>query len=150
MAREDIKQLYSHLTRTQFNFVPRGAHQLQNVYRIVQREFPALCDGKFLCSENCQSGKDHPEWQHTVRSVLNELSKRGIVSRGVELGEWDFAYPRAAGLRLPQGRNSRPTQKTMNTLQKPKVKPLTVDEKLNDIRKRLGRIERHLRGSYGS
>jgi hypothetical protein len=32
----------------------------------------------------------------------------------------------------------------MNPQQKPKVEPVTVDEKLNDIRKRLGRIEMHL------
>ncbi len=32
----------------------------------------------------------------------------------------------------------------MNQEQKPKVEPVTVDEKLNDVRKRLGRIEMHL------
>jgi len=33
----------------------------------------------------------------------------------------------------------------MNTQQQtPKVEPVTVDEKLTDIRKRLGRIEMHL------
>lgn len=32
----------------------------------------------------------------------------------------------------------------MNTQEQPKVEPVTVDEKLNDIRKRLGRIEMHL------
>jgi len=32
----------------------------------------------------------------------------------------------------------------METHEKPKVEPVTVDEKLNDIRKRLGRIEMHL------
>ena len=32
----------------------------------------------------------------------------------------------------------------MNYERKPKVEPVTVDEKLNDIRKRLGRIEMHL------
>ncbi|MGA2441467.1 MAG: hypothetical protein ABSH08_10945 [Tepidisphaeraceae bacterium] len=35
-------------------------------------------------------------------------------------------------------------QKIMNTQEQPKVEPVTVDEKLNDIRKRLGRIEMHL------
>jgi hypothetical protein len=32
----------------------------------------------------------------------------------------------------------------MNNEQKTKVEPVTVDEKLSDIRKRLGRIEMHL------
>jgi len=32
----------------------------------------------------------------------------------------------------------------MNNEHKPKVEPVTVEEKLNDIRKRLGRIEMHL------
>ena len=32
----------------------------------------------------------------------------------------------------------------METQEKPKVEPVTVEEKLNDIRKRLGRIEMHL------
>jgi hypothetical protein len=32
----------------------------------------------------------------------------------------------------------------MDQEQKQKVEPVTVDEKLNDIRKRLGRIEMHL------
>ena len=32
----------------------------------------------------------------------------------------------------------------MNNEQKPKVEPVTLDEKLHDIRKRLGRIEMHL------
>jgi hypothetical protein len=36
-------------------------------------------------------------------------------------------------------------KKTMNTQEQPKkVEPVTVDEKLRDIRKRLGRIEMHL------
>ena len=32
----------------------------------------------------------------------------------------------------------------MENQQTPKVEPVTVDEKLSDIRKRLGRIEMHL------
>jgi len=32
----------------------------------------------------------------------------------------------------------------MEPQEKPKVEPVTVDEKLTDIRKRLGRIEMHL------
>jgi hypothetical protein len=32
----------------------------------------------------------------------------------------------------------------MNTQETPKVEPVTVDEQLTDIRKRLGRIEMHL------
>jgi hypothetical protein len=32
----------------------------------------------------------------------------------------------------------------MNTEKKPRVEPVTIEEKLEDIRRRLGRIEKHV------
>jgi hypothetical protein len=43
-----------------------------------------------------------------------------------------------------QSKLSTNQNNTMETQKEPKVEPVTVDEKLSDIRKRLGRIEMHL------
>jgi hypothetical protein len=73
MARPDITKLYKRLVTTQFDFVPRGEHALDNVYRLVKSKYPRFCDDDYLCSENCLSIHQQPEWKHTVRNALNNL-----------------------------------------------------------------------------
>lgn len=91
MARTDITKLYKRLTSTRFDFVPRGEHTLDNVYRLVKVKYPHYCDDNYLCSMNCQSIHNQPEWKHTVRSALNNLKvAMGAVSRGTLRGHWRF------------------------------------------------------------
>jgi hypothetical protein len=90
MARQDIKQLYEDLTQTQFTFVPSGVYPLSDVYQRVQAQFPTLCDDTYLCSQNCTNGYNSPEWRHTVRTALNILLGRGLVSHGPNPTEWQF------------------------------------------------------------
>ena len=106
MARPDIAKLYQRLVTTRFDFVPRGEHALDNVYRLVKAKYPHYCDDRYLCSENCLSIHQQPEWKHTVRSALNNLKVAfGIVMRGSQRGHWRFL--RAADLRAITKRKSK-------------------------------------------
>jgi len=89
MAREDLQQLYQELKSSRFRFLARGEHDVQAIYRAVKARYPALCDDRFLCSQNCLSGHDQPEWQHVVRKALQVLkSPSGPVSSGSAWGYW--------------------------------------------------------------
>lgn len=91
MARQDVQTLYRDLKATTFSFVPRGEHHVHDVYTMVKRRFPRLCDDSFLCAGNCARGHEQPEWQHVVRKALQALkSSTGPVSRGASWGHWRF------------------------------------------------------------
>ncbi len=91
MARPDISDLYQELRRTRFGFVPQGEHHLHDVYRAVKARYPSLCDDRFLCSDNCASGHQRPEWQHVVRRALQaEKGPSGQVERGSKSRHWLF------------------------------------------------------------
>lgn len=75
MARENLKTLYHDLRESRFDFVPRGEHNIRDVYTFVKDRFPELCDDSYLCSENCKSGYNSPEWKHKVRTALWDLKR---------------------------------------------------------------------------
>jgi len=93
MARDDLRALYHALCETHFEFVPRGAHHLHNVYAFVQDRYPDLCDDSYLCSDNCKSGHNSPEWQHRVRAALDYLKRKAKgVHSGNERSFWVFGH----------------------------------------------------------
>ena len=59
-----------------FSFIPQGEIHLRGVYAIVKDRYPELCDDSYLCSTNCKSGYNSPEWKHVVRTGLNEMKNR--------------------------------------------------------------------------
>ena len=72
MARPDLAELYQHFIETRFAFVGVGQFTLADIYRSVKEKYPALCDDSYLCSTNCKSGHNHPEWMHRVRAALDQ------------------------------------------------------------------------------
>lgn len=91
MARPDVQELYSELKTNVFRFMPRGSRTIHEVYAAVRRKYPHLCDDSFLCATNCSSGHNQPEWQHTVRRVLQSLkSSTGPVRKDSSRGMWRF------------------------------------------------------------
>jgi hypothetical protein len=43
------------------------------------------------CSENCRKGNNQPEWNHTVRSALNNLrSIDAAIRHSGHRGYWEF------------------------------------------------------------
>jgi hypothetical protein len=76
---------------SKFNFMPVGAHHLQEIHRAVQRRFPSLCDNTVLCKQTCTEGTEGPEWQHRVRASLQALkSSSGPVVKSERHGYWIF------------------------------------------------------------
>lgn len=119
MAHPDITKLYKRLITTQFGFVPRGEHALENVYRLVKAKYPRFCDDNYLCSENCLSVHQQPEWKHTVRSALNNLKVAfGVVLRGSHRSHWKFLRP----TELRAIRDRRRKHQTMTRRPKPCTK----------------------------
>jgi hypothetical protein len=91
MARTELEELYRILMDTRFEFIPRGEIHLRGVYAIVKERYPELCDDSYLCSMNCKSGYNSPQWMHVVRTCLSEMKKRGEpVSTGGARGTWVF------------------------------------------------------------
>ena len=91
MARAELEDLYRILVDARFEFIPRGEVHLREVYAIVKDRYPVLCDDSYLCSTNCKSGYNSPEWKHMVRTGLNEMKKRGEpVTTGSARGMWRF------------------------------------------------------------
>jgi len=71
-----------------FRFTARGERSLDDLYREVKSRYRDLCDDTYLCRDNCSSGHNQPEWQHTVRKSLDALKRQGVVSRGSRKGYW--------------------------------------------------------------
>lgn len=91
MARAELESLYRILVDARFEFIPRGEFHLREIYAIVKDRYPELCDDTYLCSTNCKSGYNSPEWKHVVRTGLNEMKKRNEpISTGVARGMWRF------------------------------------------------------------
>ena len=91
MSREDVSQLYSALTESQFRFVPAGRHSLPTIYDFVQQKYPELCDDSYLCADNCKDGHNRPEWKHRVRAAIWDAKDRSnYVSRDSSRGYWRF------------------------------------------------------------
>jgi hypothetical protein len=83
MASEDLKALYHDLRETRFDFVPRGEHHIRDIYAFVKNRYPDFCDDSYLCSENCKSGYNSPEWKHKVRTALWDLQRYTGGDKGV-------------------------------------------------------------------
>src|SRR4051812_46234826 len=77
MGRRDLTELYSILMDSRFEFLGRGEVPLATIYATIKSRYPELCDDSYLCSVNCQSGHNQPEWRHVVRTALTDLKKRG-------------------------------------------------------------------------
>ncbi len=90
-AADELAELYTQLTNSRFNFMPRGEHRLQDVFREVQARFPQLCDDHVRCMEICTEGNQGPEWQHRVRAALQVLksSTGSVVTE--RHGYWIFS-----------------------------------------------------------
>jgi hypothetical protein len=94
MARADTQELYQNLIRTELSFVPHGRHHITVIYDCVRSKYPNLCDDSYLCSENCKSGDNQPEWKHKVRWALDALKDLKEKSRHIkkepQRGFWVF------------------------------------------------------------
>lgn len=53
-----------------------GDFALATIYEVVKLRYPELCDDAYLCSTNCKSGHNHPEWRHRVRAALDFLKSK--------------------------------------------------------------------------
>ncbi len=78
MARPELAELYQRLMDSQFAFIGAGTFNLVEIYRTVKARYPELCDDTYLCSTNCKSGYNQPEWMHLVRTALHELKKKAV------------------------------------------------------------------------
>lgn len=77
MSRPLEKLLRKELRDSNFSFIPNGVYSQKEIYERVELQFPNLCDSTYLCIENCNNGTNSPEWQHSVRSVMQQLKTQG-------------------------------------------------------------------------
>lgn len=76
------------LRDTELSFLSNDPIHIEDIYQDIQQRYPELCDDNYLCSDNCLSGNNQPEWKHMVRSVINTLRLKGIAERTANRGEW--------------------------------------------------------------
>ena len=99
MSNYKCNQLRHILLNNSFSFLPRGRLRLQDVYDYVEASYPSLCDNSYLCSSNCNSGNDEPEWHHSVRWALQSLKNDPRVhhaGHGLWFFSWLIIYPHKA------------------------------------------------------
>jgi hypothetical protein len=103
MARQDLTELYGILMDSRFEFMGRGEVPLDTIYVTIKNRYPELCDDAYLCSVNCQSGHNQPEWRHVVRTALTDLKKRGQgVASGSRRRCWLIGDPGPQAEAVPQ------------------------------------------------
>jgi len=91
MARPEETDLYQKLITSEFSFLSRGTRTINEIYNAVKAQYPACCDDLYYCSENCCSGNNQPEWNHTVRNALQYLkSKSYTITYTGRRGFWKF------------------------------------------------------------
>lgn len=102
MARQDLTELYGILMDSRFEFVGQGEFPIATIYSTIKNRYPELCDDSYLCSVNCQSGHNQPEWRHVVRTALTDLKKRGQgVTSGSRRKFWVIGSSEATGTPEP-------------------------------------------------
>lgn len=75
--RDDIRELQTTLTATEFACVPPGVQSTSDdIYPAVQATYPDLCDDDLRCDDVCANGADQPEWKHAVRRVQQQLGRQ--------------------------------------------------------------------------
>ncbi len=79
--KENIKRLYNALRDASFSFVGRGEQDLDTIYSAVKKRYSHLCG-----RSRCCGGREF-KWKHTTRTALENLKKRGYVTKG-EYGVW--------------------------------------------------------------
>lgn len=88
-----LKQLQSKLGDSDFHFMSSGERDLSNeVYPIVKKQYPRLCDDEIKCHDICSGGSGSPEWKHRVRTVLHRLAddSDSRVRKCQRHGYWKF------------------------------------------------------------
>jgi hypothetical protein len=76
MARPIESKLYRELVESCFQFIERGTREINEIYELVQHEFPDFCDDDYPCPHLRNAGLHQPEWKHTVRNALQRSKKR--------------------------------------------------------------------------
>ena len=89
MRRDIDKKLYQELIDTKFTFVKRGERNISEIYDSVKKRFPELCDDDYFCSDHCRSGGKQPEWNHVVRSAMQNKTIDNLKFTGKK-GFWIF------------------------------------------------------------
>ncbi len=85
---EQVKLLEDVLVNSRFYFIPKGVHNLKDIYKAVKNHYPTLCDDSVKRPDNKEK-----EWQHQVRLALKSLKKKPVVSKVNEDekdGIWEF------------------------------------------------------------
>lgn len=72
---ESYKKLYKKLRDSEFGYVPPGFHETQDVYELVQKQYPDLCDDNIACRDVHGTDKSQAEWKHRVRAVQQALDR---------------------------------------------------------------------------
>jgi hypothetical protein len=79
MSIINIRKLSNNLHGNEMRIVGSGDHTMKEIYSAVKAFYPELCDDSVLCTHDGRPPY-RPEWHHVVRSVLQSLRNRGIIS----------------------------------------------------------------------
>ena len=91
MARDVESKLARVLKDANFSFMERGTRTIEEIYVSVRNLYPNLCDDSYYCAENCSSGNNQPEWNHTVRNALKSWkTRKGSFRYSGRRGYWEF------------------------------------------------------------
>ncbi len=88
--RPQEEALSAVLNHNKFRFMNRhGEVTLPEIYQAVSERYHMLCEDTFTCSHYSRTSRQ-PEWQHTVRGVLENLKVKGKVIKPESYEIWIF------------------------------------------------------------
>jgi hypothetical protein len=85
---EQVKSLEIILVNSRFSIIPKGVHNLKDVYKLVKTFYPSLCDDSVKRPDNKEK-----EWQHQVRLAINKLKDKPTITKAnqdEQDGIWEF------------------------------------------------------------
>jgi hypothetical protein len=90
---ERVSELRDRLLNAEMACVPAGQqHLTKEIYPVIKRAYPNLCEDSYLCKDAHKNGKEQPEWKHAVRDIQQRLAdKEGTrVKRIDQRNMWQF------------------------------------------------------------
>jgi|1048.fasta_scaffold02471_8 hypothetical protein len=89
--RQPERDLYRQVKDSNFDFMPRGVFNMDEIYHHVKENYPNLCDDEYLCSTHCSNGLSQAEWKHVIRQVLSNIKTLDIhVRKSENRSYWEF------------------------------------------------------------
>lgn len=89
-TKKQVELLEDILVNSRFYFIPKGVHNLKDIYNLVKLHYPKLCDDDV---KRLDKGRKQIVWKHQVRLALQRMQDKPAtkhLNEGKADGIWEF------------------------------------------------------------